>query len=381
MILAEDAQFLVASDLQPAIQFVQNGLNDKLKGKSNHYNHIVAQVLKRDDPDMLWRLLLALCTNVSLLTQNHENFRDLVQTLYSYDWKSEAKVTVALLNLMGSLVSYNATFLAPTIQFLCKGFLVSNLNTIDRNTHSARIHCLIRHLLLLAPTGQSELFPVLSQTYPHKRFDVDTLQSYVNELFSVTHYLPGIQENILDLIITKCIEIDVDIVVEDSGDVKINESDTFENSDAQEMSNMFSFDETGKLQGFRLTNDSQKLSDEVCAMAEKLDVLLISLIQYLDSEFSFGKLEINISLFRSLLNIFEERVLPTHRSKFCQFIFFYIAGRTHYHHEQKFSELFSLRLLRIFTQPSFPSIKRQCSVLYFASFISRSNFFNIKFVG
>jgi hypothetical protein len=62
-----DEQYLQAQDLPPVVSFVRQGLTDKIGGKPSHYNHITSQLLKRNDPELLWRLYLALASNVSII--------------------------------------------------------------------------------------------------------------------------------------------------------------------------------------------------------------------------------------------------------------------------------------------------------------------------
>jgi hypothetical protein len=69
MISSEDESFLIAQEIQPVIQFVQQALLSKNKGNSSHYNHIVAQLNKRDDSELIWRLLVALTSSISSVTQ------------------------------------------------------------------------------------------------------------------------------------------------------------------------------------------------------------------------------------------------------------------------------------------------------------------------
>jgi RNA polymerase I-specific transcription initiation factor RRN3 len=175
------------------------------------------------------------------------------------------------------------------------------------------------------------------------------------------------------------LEIDVEIVIEETGEAKIKD-DVFEPFDTNE--NMFLFDEqdNAKLSGFRhFSSGVHKISDEVASMADKLDVLLICLLQYIFEQLSKNRKEITQYIFNALLNIFEEKILATHRSKFVQYILFFVAGFTS-NSDQNFYEPFGQRLLNIFLKPTFAPIKRQSAVLYLASFVSRANYLPLKFV-
>ena len=68
MISTEDEALLVVNDIVPVKQFIQQALALKLKGNPSHYIHVVAQVTKRDDPEMTFRILVALASSASTLT-------------------------------------------------------------------------------------------------------------------------------------------------------------------------------------------------------------------------------------------------------------------------------------------------------------------------
>jgi hypothetical protein len=96
-------------------------------------------------------------------------YRDLVQSIFSYDWKCDKKVTIAFVNLLGHIVSSNATFLVPVFRMLIKNLvptaLISTLEATDPiqqkllEERQQRIHHTLQGIIALVPTGQSELFP------------------------------------------------------------------------------------------------------------------------------------------------------------------------------------------------------------------------------
>ena len=92
-----------------------------------------------------------------------------------------------------------------------------------------------------------------------------------------------IQERILDLIISKCLEIDVEIVIEDSGEVKIEEENHGDINDV-----IFSADNDANANNQisqRVYNEgSQFIPTEVAEMAEKLDTVLCLLIDFIRKE-------------------------------------------------------------------------------------------------
>jgi RNA polymerase I-specific transcription initiation factor RRN3 len=204
-------------------------------------------------------------------------------------------------------------------------------------------------------------------------------------LLHICDYLPIIQAKILDLIIGKCLEIDVEIVIEDSGEVKIVEDYDGENDD-----DIFQLDDdqgefnTNNNNSSRQTHrgkieDYYRIPLEVVEMSDKLDAILVLVIQYIDniiSPTSTKSKEIKDKFFQQLLSIFEVRILTTYKSKFVQYLIFFTAAK-----DEKFGFIFLKWLLRMFFDDKNQShIKRQSAIVYIASFMSRSNFISTQVV-
>ena len=399
MISKEDESYLLANDMQPVYSFLSNSLTLKLKGNLSHYQHIVSTILNKEDSEMLWRLFLALSTQISVITKKPDSYRELISSIFTYDWKN-IKCDVAFLNLLGGMVTSNVTFLIPTFQFLVTSFLPplnpylaasisdgtvkiidDNNQTLshenERKNYYKRLHHALNYLLITVPTGRIELFPVLSQNYPHKRFELPILQSYSSELLQIVEYFPGCLEGVLDLLLMKCLELDVEIVIEDNGEVKINEE-----IELVDVDNMFCLDDVEQAKiGFRYLSDQYKISDEVALSADKLDVLLVLIIEFFISQAETQKYEVVHNLYQVLLKIFEERILITFRSKFVQFVIFFLAGYTCNNEPRlRFGDVFVNRLKEVFMDPTNSNLKRQCAVMYLASFFSRANFLSTSII-
>ncbi len=83
------------------------------------------------------------------------------------------------------------------------------------------IHASIAQIITQVPTGISILSPILEENFPHKRFSFMVFASYIEEILKISIYIPYIQYKILDLIIERCLEMDVEIVIEDDGEVRL----------------------------------------------------------------------------------------------------------------------------------------------------------------
>jgi RNA polymerase I-specific transcription initiation factor RRN3 len=196
-----------------------------------------------------------------------------------------------------------------------------------------------------------------------------------------------IQERILDLIISKCLEIDVEIVIEDSGEVKIDDEDHGDVNDV-----IFSGDDDGDnnngnhLSQRVYTEGSQFIPTEVAEMADKLDIVLCQLIEFIQKEIDVNdannQSKPNLKqneriekLSNQLMRIFEEKILLTHRSKFVQFVLFYFAAKI-----ESFGQKFGGRLVKLFLDETAGHVKRQSAILYLASYSVRANFLSVTMI-
>lgn len=69
MFTAEEESYLAIPDIEPVKTFLSNALNLRLNGDKAQYELIVNQLRVRDDPDTLWKVLVALCSFTYQLTK------------------------------------------------------------------------------------------------------------------------------------------------------------------------------------------------------------------------------------------------------------------------------------------------------------------------
>ena len=254
------------------------------------------------------------------------------------------------------------------------------------------IHKAIRRVMDLVPTGRGVLFPILSDFFPHKRFDRVIQTAYVRQLLHICSYEPLLQHRILDLIIKKCLEMDVEIVIDDSGEVAIDRSaDNCVVSDVDEDDQgVFAMDGSSSFETPRRSTAhslSKQLTDtgtlpacippEVADTADKLDAMLEALMEFCEGEVRRGGLLFK-TLSQQLLAIFEASILPVHKSKFVQFCVFHVASL-----DDAFARAFALRLLAVLRSESVvvASVHKQSAVMYLSSYLSRAAFLPLQFVG
>mmetsp|Transcript_5919 Transcript_5919/g.9623 ORF Transcript_5919/g.9623 Transcript_5919/m.9623 type:complete len:656 (-) Transcript_5919:147-2114(-) len=331
---------------------------------------------------------------VTRITAKPQMYRELIQSLYTFDWNMEDRVVVAYINLLGQVVSSNPIFLIPSLQMLVKNFLPSqtlvdefsaitdvvakSLWTNKFQEKQSRIHRTIQNIIHVVPTAQLELFPIAQEYFPHKRHHVLMQTEYIAQLLVLCTNFPSLQLKILDIIVAKCLEIDVEIVIEESGDVLIRKDEEsgglFDDADDDEM---FALDDNNEPGGGIAVGSSKfprgaigsalKIRDDVTEMADKLDSMLCVVMKFILERTSAPSLQDKI--FNQFFNIFESRILSTYKSKFVQYIIFILCKN---YPQRGIS--FANRLVELFTDTKNHHLCRQSSVLYLASFLARANF-------
>jgi RNA polymerase I-specific transcription initiation factor RRN3 len=141
----------------------------------------------------------------------------------------------------------------------------------------------------------------------------------------------------MDAIVAKCLEVDVEIVIEESGDVLIRKDEESGGlfDDADDDDDLFALDDNHDGIGGGTTggNSSKfprgtigsalKIRDDVTEMADKLDSMLCVLLNYVLERITSPATQ--DKMFTQFFNIFESRILSTYKSKFVQYIIFVIC--------------------------------------------------------
>lgn len=142
------------------------------------------------------------------------------------------------------------------------------------------------------------------------------------------------------------------------------------------------------------TSHGASIPTEVAELAEKLDSILSQLIDYFHDYISKYQQQPTTPLtstttstnstssppsspsppelsrfYQQLIDLFQQRLLLTHKSKYVQFIFFYVASQS-----AEFRHLFTKKLLDIIFNIHESILIRQSAMMYLASYLSRATF-------
>jgi len=336
-------------------KYVADTLDSKAKGLFMNYNRMISELefsLTQKPEDLIvW--FRSLSQNASRISEKHHE--QLISTLtMKFDWsRANNEVTGAYIDFLLNLLSANGCFTS----FCCKS-IVKSLYPIPSsdqfkdsqktpvkydqdltNKVHGHVHQALQSVLSIVPSASSSLIGVIQQHFPHhRRHDVETHQVYLSNILKIVQYFPSLRDRILELCVDKIIQLDVAIKLDDVPD-EDDEDLVFE------------------------------VEMEVPEMAEKLDEMMDLLLQFIDDCIERG---IANDLWTILVKLFDSKVLTTHKSKYTQFLVFYLS-RANEVYPKHFLDFLQGRL---FDSKNHTLTRQTCSA-YVGSFISRAKFISI----
>ena len=184
---------------------------------------------------------------------------------------------------------------------------------------------------------------------------------------------------LFELVIDKCLEIDVNITIKDNGEVTVEE----ETKDAEEKAN-----DGGELATAPIHHELPADADanDVDQLSDTLDILLSILMRTMSQGCGDGQGARDV--YFEILPVFESTIITTHKSKFVQYCLFYLCGlesertRTNSvpvvgsssHEHSILHRDFASKLLEIVIDPYRAMLTRQSAACYLASFVSRASY-------
>ena len=230
-------------------------------------------------------------------------------------------------HLLVAICSANTTFLIPVFEAIVKQIryvisredLALNLegSTPDSTSDSNKaqleahhrieiLHATIRKILLLIPKAKSELYPIISKHYPHVTQSLNVVRNYLVIVLQQWQYCDFIREELLLLVLKKCLEMDVEILIKDDGMAIIDPDINTEDDDPDKCN-----EETKEA--------PQKKAKSVLDIANKLDINMQLLFCFLQNNDIHHQ-------WKPLLK-FVPILLDVHKSKFVQFCFWFLVER------------------------------------------------------
>lgn len=295
----------------------------------------------------------------------------LLHTLLSFDWYSphdrQADVLGAYSDalvqaVVGSKNVIGTVYDALTRRVRCKKNAVGDPEMTTTQSTILTIHSCLRRLLNVVPSSGQALLEALEASHPTK-FDhpMDRLV-YLEAVLLVSSYCEETSRGVLDLVVRNLLILDVDIEM-DASDL------------GEELT--FSLEEDADDDDARRKNFRQQEK----AKADHMDLLLEKMFDFIDIQYlhmvqGVGIASINdfppdcakqAEFFRTMLHVFDSRVLTSPRAQFVQFLVFYACTKS----PHVYAPIFLSHLISVFRDYSRDQKIRAAAAAYIGSFVSR----------
>eukprot|EP01111_Echinosteliopsis_oligospora_P011444 TRINITY_DN3784_c1_g1_i3.p1 TRINITY_DN3784_c1_g1~~TRINITY_DN3784_c1_g1_i3.p1 ORF type:complete len:620 (-),score=178.98 TRINITY_DN3784_c1_g1_i3:30-1889(-) len=310
------------------------------------------------------------------------------------EWFTDTKQAQQFLDCLINLVSYNSIYISASFQMLVSSFIPKESESGELNTEmvdqiSRSVHVTLRKILELVPLSAKLLLDAVRSHYPYMKKQAPVLCCYLKNVLLITQYCPSILPPLLHVVFEKLLRIDVEIKLEDKD---------------EETTNGMLFDE--EIDQIELTQDQ--------ILANKLDSLLLIVFDYFDATFgmqhrsssssssdhtSRDPLQYSLSVlppssfltmtptalqqegvFTVVLEIFDTVILPTYKSKYIQFLVFYLCRLKRRTAEGLLADMFLAYLFNKLMNIQEPMHLRLSCASYFGSFVARAKYLSTKSV-
>ncbi|CAM6098884.1 unnamed protein product [Calypogeia fissa] len=401
-----------------AREWMQRALSSVSQGDSGNYRKMLTDLrdVRAEDAASISGLQLrlrALSHSVYFISESyHQALLD--HLLGMSVWTYEGDVADSLLAFVVNLASANGACVGQCMDMLVRNFLppscglASFLDTYSKaglmygwlsmeqlrgeeTAHMAkkedvlnRLHAAIKQIAALVPTTPLRMQPLIFKRMPHRSSAKEWILLYLENMLRVESSGGQYHGNqMLPAIVDHLIQIDVEIRWEDilsdddTGKVYMFHMDVEEETEDCEGNGCEAGGEAGdavgpgmegkSLHGLMKRPSSQNKVATLDEMADKMDAMMDMILDHLQRSVKRG---LSLHLYGTLMKSFQSTILHTHKSKFTQFIIFYLCALEPITCGSRFASL----LCDIFSSRTRPSTTRISAAAYLASYLARAKF-------
>ncbi|XP_043949730.1 RNA polymerase I-specific transcription initiation factor RRN3 isoform X2 [Drosophila biarmipes] len=231
------------------------------------------------------------------------------------------------------------------------------------------IHEVLNRILTAVPMAFDLVIDAISAKFPYFKKPAHVTAGYLFNVLWIIEYKPMFEELILQLVLQKLVVLDVNAPRDEIG----SESD--DEDDKMKAAPLFQKDD---LSADSLAPTANTVKHPV---GKTLDISLLMLYRFFDSKCRIHQNSNDQQrwtanrLFKMLLHIFDEVLLPSHNTHHVQFVLFYVTSIRF-----AYSESFLDLLWKKVQNPNISAIIRHTAVGYMASFLSRARFLPLRIV-
>ncbi|KAJ2846694.1 DNA independent RNA polymerase I transcription factor [Coemansia brasiliensis] len=389
-------------------KFVENALQQVKEGSIDEYRKLVqvfafnryaspntaAAEAKYAEDVAPW--ISALSENVSVL---NITYRELVQTVLGSDWivVTSDRLVHRYTTLVLQIVSAHPEWVPQAMHAMARWFSFGarGRDAAEAGRVHERAHVLVQEIYRAIPTCGSSLVAALSDAWPFKTAKTNMQVLFVRNALKIIEYAVGVRREVLRLVLNHIIQIDVEVQIE----LEDLESDS-EHGDSdgggvfeldEELSAGNGHDDGSDSEG----SDSDSSDSDTDSIASdmgrarfnakktvgRLDALLSTLLAWLEQQCQpdphTGELQETASrLFLLFLDLFGAVVLPTFKSRYTQFVVFYLCAK-----HPEYADVFLGTMVgnigepvRSAAQDRASSMAKVAAAAYLSSFVARAKF-------
>ncbi|KAJ7989594.1 hypothetical protein DPEC_G00306150 [Dallia pectoralis] len=321
---------------------------------------------------------------VTQLSKDHEQ---LIYVVLRLPWLGRSPAVVEeYLAFLSNLVSAQTVYLRSCLKMVVSNFMpkrvkvceggvdISDSDDDDENLSSNfdQCHQALQLIARYVPSTSRFLMHILTENFPFVQKSPRTLECYVHNLLRVAVYIPILRRDILELIVSRLLKLDVSAPRGEIEEVEDNAVQQEVKGEQEE--GLFDMDED-----VCSVKSSPEGSDMMAhPVAERLDTVMVVLLAFINDYCHVnGSLNVERTkdLYRDLICVFDKLILPTHGSCHVQYIIFYLCS-----FRLALAEAFLEHLWKLLQNPSHSAIMRQSAAGYMGSFLARANFMPVATV-
>lgn len=382
-------------------------LDEKAHGKTDRYTELVKRfTIAPTSPDAPTSTELRMTINAlaQVPWQLDKSNSGLVLSIVKMQWLGRDLAFVNdFTRFLGTLVSAHSSYMELVVDMLVESLTLMPVSSgrlpnhprLSRVVLYERAHAALRYMIEVAPTAAFfTLSKALVNHLPHEHETKLSHVVYLANLLRVVEYAPQLRNKTVEMFVQKLIQIDVAI----QGDLEELEEE-LEDEDISDLGETMErryleraeFERTSardrviaelKAQEDAMKDDDDEEEDEEAELegldkikdtVNKLDSMLDLVFEYYDDilpadEESAENPSVEAcEAFDIMLATFDGTILPTHQSRFTQFLVFWGSQKSRH-----FVDMYLGMLLSLATDVTKPQSIRQAAAAYASSFIARA---------
>ncbi|KAJ2719828.1 DNA independent RNA polymerase I transcription factor [Coemansia sp. Benny D115] len=432
--LAIDKSVFLRKFTENALQQVKEGNPDEYHKliKVFSYSRTALNITPEKYVEEVTPWISALSANVSALSLA---YRELVTTIFFSDWifcndeKFVHRYSTLILQVLSAHPAWIPQAMPALVRWFVYGGHQSDNKVLAPLIHD-RLHNLVKEIYRTIPTCGPSLAAAMAEACPFKAVKANIQVLFLQNVLRTLEYASGMQREVLKMVLNHIIQIDVEVQVEleelESEDEEEGEGEgegEIDLANIPDEEGIFHFEEdepavpakkeekeagdSGSESGSDSDSDSGSESesgsedsdlDDGTEMEKarysakktvaKLDAIMSTVLVWLEKhcepDAETGELpESTSKIFLQFLDLFATIVLPTFKSRYTQFLLFYLCAK-----DTQYADVFLGTMMgnvgepvrKTMSQSRVSNVEKLAAASYLGSFVARAKFLSASIV-